>query len=89
METAGHSRSGRSNALHEASEHWHARGQRRPLARGLRHWFDGERALAEIARVLRPRGALVLLWNLPAGPAVPSTAGVDQLIVDYSVDAGW
>jgi SAM-dependent methyltransferase len=28
------------------------------------HWFDADRALDEIARVLVPRGALGLIWNL-------------------------
>jgi SAM-dependent methyltransferase len=27
------------------------------------HWFDGPRALAEIARVLRPEGGLAMMWN--------------------------
>jgi SAM-dependent methyltransferase len=44
------------------------------------HLYDGERALAEIARVLRPRGTLVLMWNLPAGPTEPSIAAVEHLL---------
>jgi SAM-dependent methyltransferase len=46
------------------------------------HWFYSDRALAEIARVLRPRGALVLMWNLPAGATEPSIAAVEQLLTE-------
>jgi SAM-dependent methyltransferase len=50
------------------------------------HKFDGELALAEIARVLRPRGVLVLLWNLPAGETEPSIAAAEQLLRRRSPD---
>lgn len=50
------------------------------------HWFDNERALAEIARVLRPRGALVLTWNLPASPWEPSIATVEKMLLRRAPD---
>jgi SAM-dependent methyltransferase len=44
------------------------------------HWFDDDRSLAEIARVLRVDGVLVLMWNLPAGPWTPSITAVEALL---------
>jgi SAM-dependent methyltransferase len=52
------------------------------------HWFDDERALTQIARVLRPGGALVLMWNLPAGPWKPSIAAVEQLLTERGPKPG-
>jgi SAM-dependent methyltransferase len=52
------------------------------------HWFDDARALAEIARVLRPRGVLVLMWNLPAGEWEPSISDVEDLLYERGPKPG-
>jgi len=46
------------------------------------HWFDGPRAVAEFARVIRPGGGLALTWNLERedAPAPPWRSELDALV---------
>jgi len=44
------------------------------------HRFDGQASVIEIARVLRPGGVLVLLWNVPGGEDHPDVAAAVRLL---------
>jgi len=46
------------------------------------HWFDDDQSLAEMVRVLKVGGAVVLLWNLPEGPWEPSIEDVEALLLE-------
>lgn len=50
------------------------------------HWFQGEAALAEIHRVLRPSGRLGLIWNI-RDQDVPWVARLTEIIDPYEAGA--
>ncbi len=53
------------------------------------HWFDWAHALEEIARVLRPRGLLAMLWNRgPENAVRPWPRGVDAVLARISHSPG-
>jgi SAM-dependent methyltransferase len=49
------------------------------------HWFDGDRALGEIHRVLRPGGGLALVWNR-RHLGDPLQAAIQELLAPYRCD---
>ena len=49
------------------------------------HWFDGDAALAEIHRVLRPDGVLALVWNRRVEDA-PVNVALEAILAPYRAD---
>jgi SAM-dependent methyltransferase len=49
------------------------------------HWFDGDAALPEIHRVLRPEGPLALFWNRRVADD-PVNVAIDEIVDPYRAD---
>jgi SAM-dependent methyltransferase len=50
------------------------------------HWFDRPRARAEFARILRPGGWVVLLWNLRRKDADAFAVAYERLLLEFATD---
>lgn len=50
------------------------------------HWFDRVRARVEFARILKPRGWCVLLWNERQTDTTPFLRDYERLLLQYSTD---
>ena len=50
------------------------------------HWFDAVRARAELARILRPGGWVVLIWNMRRTQGAGFHAAFEQFWLRYGMD---
>ena len=50
------------------------------------HWFERSRAQAEFARILRPQGWIVLVWNERVPDSTPFAAAYEAVLTQHSVD---
>ena len=50
------------------------------------HWFDLPRARAEFARILKPKGWCVLLWNERLTSSTPFLHDFENLLLTYATD---
>ena len=50
------------------------------------HWFDLPKARAEFARILRPEGWCVLLWNERHTDATPFLCAYEKILLVYGTD---
>ena len=48
------------------------------------HWFDFEKTRLEFARILKPAGWVVLVWNMRAGAASPFGRDYEALLHTYA-----
>jgi SAM-dependent methyltransferase len=52
------------------------------------HWFATRRTVEEIARVLRPRGGLAILWNIPEEEMEPKLSDEAEATIDAAFRRG-
>ncbi len=50
------------------------------------HWFDREKARREFARILRPGGWLVLIWNERLVDTTPFLREYEQMLLNFGTD---